>query len=106
MHLGTGPKEHYVRPAANALFRSAAIAYGSRVIGVVLTGLDQDGTTGLQEIKQRGGITIVQDPAEAAWSSMPQHAVTHVDIDYITPLGHIASLLCRLVDPPGDTATM
>jgi two-component system, chemotaxis family, protein-glutamate methylesterase/glutaminase len=74
-------------------------------VGVVLTGLGQDGTVGLQAVKQHGGITVVQDPTEAAWSSMPKSALEHVEIDYITPLSSLASLLVRLVEPAESTAT-
>jgi two-component system chemotaxis response regulator CheB len=104
VHLGTGPKEQHVRPAADVLFRSAARAYGSRVVGVVLTGLGQDGTNGLQAVKQHGGVTVIQDPTEAAWPSMPQSALEHVAVDYIVPLSSLASLLIRLVEPSGSTA--
>lgn len=71
LHLGTGPKEQYVRPAADVLFRSATLVYGPRVIGAILSGRGGDGTAGLHAVKLYGGITAVQDPAEAAWSSMP-----------------------------------
>jgi len=106
VHLGTGPKECYVRPAADVLFRSAASGYGSRVVGAVLTGMGHDGTNGLQAVKQHGGITVVQDPTEAACSSMPQSALEHVEIDYTAPLVSIASLLIRLVEPSGCNATL
>lgn len=99
MHLDTGPKEHFVRPAINVLFHSAATSYGSRVIGIILTGAGSDGTAGLLAIKQQGGITIVQDPAEALCSSMPQHALQHVEIDSTLPLVSIAPLLIRLAEP-------
>jgi two-component system, chemotaxis family, protein-glutamate methylesterase/glutaminase len=97
LHLGTGPKEHYVRPAANVLFRSAAHCYGPRVVGVVLTGLNQDGADGLQTIKQHGGVAIIQDPNDALFSSMPQNALAHGPIDYIIPLSNMAPFLIRLV---------
>ncbi len=99
VHLGTGPKEGYVRPAMDVLFRSAASMYESHVVGVVLTGMGRDGTAGLHAVKQHGGITVVQNPADALWSPMPEHALEHVEIDYTTPLLSMASLLIRLVEP-------
>lgn len=98
VHLGSGPKERYVRPAADVLFRSAAHAYGSRVVGIILTGMDSDGTAGLYVVKQYGGVTIIQDPTEAAWPSMPQSALEHVEIDYILPLARLVPLLINLVE--------
>lgn len=99
IHLGTGPKEQYVRPAVNVLFRSAAHAYGPRVVGVILTGGGQDGAAGLQVVKQYGGMTIVQDPGNADFPSMPQSTLKHVKVDYTMPLLSIAPLLTRLVQP-------
>lgn len=101
LHLGTGPKEHSVRPAADVLFRSAASVYGPRVVGVVLTGADGDATIGLQAVKQSGGVTIVQDPVEAAWPSMPQRALEQVAVDYVLPLVQIAPLLMHLAERSG-----
>jgi len=97
LHLGTGPKECLVRPAANVLFRSAAQRYGPRVVGVVLTGFGQDGTNGLLTIKRYGGVVVVQDPDDALVPCMPQSALANNHIDYIIPLLSMAPLLVRLV---------
>ena len=97
LQLSTGPKENRSRPAINPLFRSAAIAYGPRVIGIVLSGALDDGTAGLWEIKQRGGTTLVQDPGEARHPDMPRNALEHVPIDYVVPVRGIAPLLAELV---------
>lgn len=95
--LWHGPKENSHRPAVNALFRSAAVAHGPKVVGVVLSGALEDGSTGLWWIKRRGGIAIVQDPRDARFPSMPQSALATVDVDYCVPGSEIASLLVRLV---------
>lgn len=95
-----GPYENRTRPAVNALFRSAAVAYGARVIGVVLTGLLDDGTEGLIAIKAVGGMSLVQDPAEAEWPSMLRNAVQRDHVDVIAPLAELAGHLTRLVSEP------
>ena len=100
IELNSGPKENRHRPAINALFRSAASAYGPRVIGVVLTGALDDGTAGLWEIKQRGGKSIVQDPKDALFPDMPRHALEHVPIDHVTSLRGLAPLLTDIVSKP------
>jgi|UniRef100_UPI0035CC301E two-component system chemotaxis response regulator CheB len=96
MLVRRGPYENRTRPAANALFRSAAIHYGARAIGVVLTGLLDDGTEGLIAIKAAGGVSIVQDPADAEWPSMPRNALERDHVDHAVPLDAMAALLTRL----------
>lgn len=92
-----GPQENRFRPSIDALFRSAARSHGSRVIGVVLTGYLDDGTVGLQAIKKRGGIAVVQDPTEAAYPSMPRSALRYVKVDYTVSITDVGPLLTRLV---------
>jgi two-component system, chemotaxis family, protein-glutamate methylesterase/glutaminase len=100
MHLSAGPRENRARPAINPLFRSAAIAYGPRVIGVILTGLLDDGTLGLWEIKRRGGVSIVQEPRDAEYHQMPASAIRNVEVDYLIPLKEIAPRLVALAGQP------
>jgi two-component system chemotaxis response regulator CheB len=96
MHLSRSARENHARPAIDPLFRSAAVAYRRRVIGVVLTGNLDDGTVGLQAIKAYGGTAIVQDPDEAEAQSMPLSASRYVDTDYCLGLDEIAPTLTRL----------
>src|SRR5829696_8916114 len=91
-----GPKEILHRPSIDALFRSAARWAGPRVIGVVLTGARDDGKVGMRAIKQRGGITIVQDPYEAAFPSMPMKVMQEIKVDYSLPLREVAPLLSEI----------
>ena len=100
VRLTKGPKENRSRPAVDTLFRSAAYAFGPRVIGVVLTGALDDGTAGLWSIKDRGGIAIVQDPQEAENPSMPESAKQHVEVDYCIPIAQIAETLIHLTGVP------
>jgi two-component system, chemotaxis family, protein-glutamate methylesterase/glutaminase len=97
-----GPQENRFRPAIDALFRSAARTYGPRVLGVVLTGYLDDGTVGLQAIKKRGGVAIVQDPGEAEYPAMPRSALRHVEVDYCPTLSEIPALLFRLSNEPAN----
>ena len=96
VHLVRGPQENRCRPAIDPLFRSAAVAYGPRVIGVILSGSLYDGTVGLLAIKRHGGVTIVQDPAEALFPDMPRNALEYVEVDHVLPLAQIAPTLVRL----------
>jgi two-component system chemotaxis response regulator CheB len=100
VRLTRGPKENRFRPSIDALFRSAAYAYGPRVVGVILTGMLDDGTAGLWSVKDRGGATVVQDPLEAAAPSMPQSAMQNVRVDHRLPLSGIAPLLKELAHTP------
>ncbi len=95
-----GAKEHHARPAIDPLFRSAALGYGPRVIGVVLSGRLDDGTAGLQAIKRYGGLAVVQEPADAEHADMPASAMNNVAVDYCVPRGRIAETLLTLVDQP------
>jgi len=92
------PRENGVRPSVDTLFRSAAHAYGPAVIAVVLSGMLDDGTAGLIAVKQHGGVTIVQDPADAVFPSMPTSAVRFADPDHVTPLEKVAPLVAGLVE--------
>ncbi|WP_018622195.1 chemotaxis protein CheB [Spirosoma luteum] len=92
-----GPKENRFRPSIDALFRSAAYTYGPRVIGVVLTGMLDDGTSGMWSIKRLGGISIIQDPGEALYPSMPESVRQHVAVDHCVRLAQLPVLLAELV---------
>lgn len=111
--LTKGPRENMARPAIDPMFRSAARTYGANVIGLILTGGLNDGTAGLHEVKEQGGIAIVQDPSKAFNASMPQSAIDNVAVDYIVPLADIGPLLTTLIEErpaavsfqPGEQAT-
>jgi two-component system chemotaxis response regulator CheB len=102
IHLSAGPRENGHRPAVDPLFRSAARAYGPRVIGVVLSGTLDDGTDGLRLIKQCGGATVAQDPTDALYGDMPRNAIRDVDPDRVVPLAEMGAVLFDLIDAPLD----
>ncbi len=91
-----GPKENRFRPSIDALFRSAAYEYGNRVIGVILSGLLDDGTSGLWSVKRLGGIAIVQEPEEAEYPDMPLSAKENVEVDFALPISKISKILSFL----------
>ncbi len=112
LQLTRGPKVHHSRPAIDPLFRSAALAYGAQTVGVVLTGMLDDGTAGLQAVKSCGGVAVVQDPLDATEPSMPASALRHVAVDHCLPLAGMPALLTRLAQapvaggPPADHAAL
>ena len=97
MLVTKGARENRHRPGIDPLFRSAAAAHGARVIGIVLTGMLDDGTAGLIAIKKCGGVAVVQDPREAAYSGMPISALDHADVDFCVSLAEMGSLAATLV---------
>ena len=112
--LARGPTENGNRPAIDPMFRSAAVAFGARVIGIVLTGNLDDGTSGLLAIHRCGGVTVAQDPADALFPSMPASAIKYATVDHVVRLAALAPLLVELVDggrggrrqPPSAGATV
>jgi two-component system chemotaxis response regulator CheB len=98
IRLQPGPRENRSQPAIDVLFRSASIAYGAQVVGVVLTGNLDDGSVGLAQIKSRGGLAIVQDPEEAMAPSMPASAMENAEVDFVLPAGEIAPKLVELAE--------
>jgi two-component system, chemotaxis family, protein-glutamate methylesterase/glutaminase len=95
--LGQGPRENMVRPAIDALFRSAALAFGARVIGVVLSGLLDDGASGLAAIKAQGGLAVVQHPLDADAPDMPRAALEACDVDDVASGANLAAVIAGLV---------
>jgi two-component system chemotaxis response regulator CheB len=104
--LSVDERVNYARPSIDVLFESASDAYGERVIGVVLTGANQDGAAGLARIKRRGGVAIVQDPREAEAPAMPAAALAATQADAVLPLDEIGRFLHGLCTPvPAEVRT-
>jgi two-component system, chemotaxis family, protein-glutamate methylesterase/glutaminase len=102
MMLGSGPPENMSRPAIDPLFRSAALHYGPRVVGVVLSGLLSDGAAGLNAIKRCGGVAVVQDPLDALADEMPRRALEVTSADLCVPASRLGDVLSDLVrEEPG-----
>jgi two-component system chemotaxis response regulator CheB len=104
VRLGDGPRENMTRPAIDPLFRSAALSYGPRAVGVVLTGMLNDGASGLSAIKACGGTAIVQHPLDAEADQMPLAAIEAVDVDEVVAAKDIAGVLTRTVGTEADEA--
>ena len=106
LRVQRGPRENRHRPAIDPLFRTAARVYGSLVIGVILSGQQDDGSMGLYAVKQRGGIAIVQDPNDAAASEMPRHALLYATPHYVLRAGDLAANLIELAQIDQDEIVM
>lgn len=100
LELGRGPRENNARPAIDPMFRSIAPCCGARRIGVVLSGMLGDGAAGLLALKQCGGVTVVQEPSDAAFSEMPATALQHTQPDHMVALAVLPPLLKKLVLQP------
>ena len=95
--LSTEEVVQYSRPSIDVLFDSAADTYGERLIGVLLTGANDDGAYGIRRVKRRGGVTIAQDPATAVRPEMPAAAIATRAVDHVVPLDEIGPKLGELV---------
>lgn len=100
MHLNKGTKENKHRPSINILFRSAAVYFSNRVIGIILTGMLDDGTSGMYTIKKCGGICIIQDPSEAQYTDMPRNVLSRTEVDYQSVLKGIPIIIEEILSKP------
>lgn len=97
MLVTKGAAENRSRPGIDPLFRSAAVAFRNRVIGIILTGYLDDGVAGLEVVKRCGGVCIVQDPEDAEYPDMPKSALNHVKVDHCLPISEMGGLLYQLM---------
>ena len=103
LSLSQAPKVHHVRPSAEPLFESVALAFGPRAIAVVLTGGDGDGSGGVRRVREAGGVVIAQEPASCAAPGMPESAIATGCVGTVLPLREIGPTLVALVT--GTAAT-
>jgi two-component system chemotaxis response regulator CheB len=104
LRLGFGPRENHARPSLDPLFRSAALCCAARTVGAILTGTLGDGAAGLSALKQSGGITVVQDPSDAAYAEMPTTALIRSQPDHVVGLAGMPALFEKLVRQPAGQA--
>jgi len=97
LSLTVDKRVNYARPSIDVLFETAALAYREKLIGVILTGANNDGSRGLKKIKEAGGLAVVQDPLNAEVDSMPRAALAATAVDYILPLDQIGPFLVSIV---------
>lgn len=90
------PRENRARPAIDPLFRTAALAYGPRVVAIALSGVLDDGTAGAAAVRRRGGVVVVQDPDDALFGDIPRNIIEHVGADHVLPSAEIGELVTRL----------
>lgn len=102
LSLSVDPKVNFSRPSVDVLFESASDAFGSALVGVILTGANHDGARGLARIKRRGGLAIVQSPKSAQSSAMPEAALESTSVDHVLPLQDIAPFLNNLIGSHHD----
>ncbi len=98
--LGAGPEENRWRPSIDVLFRSAAVAYSNHAIGIILSGLLDDGTSGMWAIKRSGGHCIVQDPNQAEYPDMPLSVINNMEIEHVVTLSEMGSLITEITKLP------
>ncbi|MGZ8981666.1 MAG: chemotaxis protein CheB [Burkholderiaceae bacterium] len=106
IRISRGPKEQHTRPAIDPLFRSAALDSGANAVGVILTGMLDDGSAGLRAIKDCGGVAVVQDPSDAQEPSMPLNALSNVEVDHVVTAREMPALLCRLASTHNHMPTV
>jgi two-component system, chemotaxis family, protein-glutamate methylesterase/glutaminase len=104
--VSRGPSEDGFRPAINPLLRSAAVAYGPRAIGMLLSGVLNDGVLGLAAIRRRGGVTVVQDPEDALFPDMPRNAIAAQIVDHEVAAGAAGRLFAKLAERPDEDVRM
>ena len=95
--LGAGPEENRFRPSIDVLFRSAAVAYSSHAIGIILSGMLDDGTSGMWAVKRSGGICVVQDPNQAEYPDMPLSVINNMEVDHVATLEEIGPLIAEII---------
>lgn len=104
-YITRGPRENRARPAIDPLFRSAAVVHGPHVVGVILSGTLDDGTSGLAAVKRCGGVAVVQDPSDAAYPEMPQNALDAIQVVHCVALREMGGLLVELTAEEPGTAS-